>query len=194
MHPISPVTSVLDFWFGAATDSTYGQPRPDWFRKSAAFDDTIRDRFLDIHTQATQNQLTTWQTQPLTCLALLVVLDQFSRNLFRGTPQAFAADPQALIIAKGAIAQGFDQTLLPIQRWFYYLPLEHSEDLADQVQCLGLFEQLRGDPTSASTIDYAYRHHEVIKRFGRFPHRNAILGRESTAAELEFLSQPGSSF
>lgn len=187
-------TEVLEFWFGASTDANYGQERLEWFRKDPAFDAQLRDRFLPLYEQVVQGQFMAWQAEPLSCLALVIILDQFSRNLFRDNPQAFAADAQALAIAQSAIDQGFDQDLLPVQRWFYYLPFEHSEDLAQQTRSLQLHEQLRHDPASASTIEYAYKHYEIIERFGRFPHRNAILGRPSTPAELEFLKQPGSSF
>ena len=114
--------------------------------------------------------------------------------MFRGTPQAFATDWQALSAAQYAIAQGYDRELLPVQRWFIYLPFEHSENLDHQNQSVSLFEQLSDDPDSADTIQYAIRHRKVILRFGRFPHRNAILGRVSTAQEEEFLQEPGSSF
>ena len=127
-------------------------------------------------------------------MALILLLDQFPRNLFRGTPRAFATDPQALAAARNAVDRGFDRHFLPVRRWFLYLPFEHAEDLQLQQQSVKLFEQLRDDAASASTIDYAIRHFEVIQRFGRFPHRNQILGRQTTPEEAEFLNQPGSSF
>lgn len=187
-------TAVLQFWFGDPTDKTYGRPRTEWFQKNVDFDREIRSRFLWLHSQAMQGQLGAWLADPLSGLALVIVLDQFSRNMFRNTPQAFAADFYALAIAQTALEQGFDQALLPVQRWFYYLPFEHSEVLAHQARSLQLHEQLRDDPASQSTIDYARRHHEVIARFGRFPHRNPVLGRISTPEEEAFLQQPGSSF
>jgi uncharacterized protein (DUF924 family) len=122
------------------------------------------------------------------------VLDQFPRNMFRGTPRAFAADARALELARDAVGRGFDQVFLPVQRWFTYLPFEHAEDLAMQRESLRLFERLAADAAGAGTFTYAMRHYAVIARFGRFPHRNAILGRESTPDELAFLAQPGSSF
>ncbi|MGB0563946.1 MAG: DUF924 family protein [Spirulinaceae cyanobacterium] len=187
-------STVLNFWFGEPSDPAYGQERPEWFRKDARFDAEIRSRFLALHQQAAHNQLKDWQAEPLSCLALVIILDQFSRNLFRGTPQSFAQDAQALAIAQAAIKQGFDQAVLPVQRWFYYLPLEHSENLSHQTQSVQRFAQLPDEPAHARTLDYARRHYDVIQRFGRFPHRNAILGRESTATEVVFLNQPGSSF
>ncbi len=130
-----------------------------------------------------------WRSTPLAALALVVVLDQFSRNMFRGTPRAFAGDPAALAAATVALERGFDRLLSPAERIFMYLPFEHAEDLAAQHRSLALFEAL--DPND---LEYARRHHEIIARFGRFPHRNAVLGRESTPEEIEFLKGPGSSF
>ena len=185
---------ILEFWFGHPDHSDYGQPRRCWFRKDPGFDQQIRDRFLDDYDQAAQGNLQAWQTASESCLALILLLDQFPRNLFRGTPQAFTTDSQALDSARWAVYQGFDQHLLPVQRWFIYLPFEHSENRVDQQQSLMLWQQLQDDPNSASSIDYAHKHAAVIERFRRFPHRNAILNRVSTPAELGFLNQRGSSF
>ena len=185
---------VLDFWFGNSEDSGYGKPRKSWFIKDEKFDQFLKSRFTEIYQQAAIGNLYPWQEQPLSCLALIIVLDQFPRNIFRGLPQAFATDKQALNHSRYAIEQGFDAQLLPVQRWFMYLPFEHSENLADQEKSVQLFATLKYHSDSQSSIDYAYRHFEVIKRFGRFPHRNRILGRENTPEETEFLNQPGSSF
>lgn len=186
---------ILDFWFGAATDPHYGQPRKAWFIKNPDFDQQIRDRFLQIYRCAANGELQSWQDQPLPCLALVILLDQFPRNLFRGQPQAFATDPLALATARQGVERGFDHQLLPVQRWFLYLPFEHSEDLADQQRSVDLFQQLDpSDPENANCLDYARRHLAVIQRFGRFPHRNSILNRPSTPEEIEFLKQPGSAF
>lgn len=185
---------ILTFWFGKRTDPNFGQQRSCWFVKDPKFDQEIRDRFLADYHQAAAGQLTFWEKTPDRCLALIILLDQFSRNLFRGTPQAFATDAEALRLANHAVHQGFDQTLLPVQCWFLYLPFEHSESWEDQVRSLELWNGLRDHPESARSIIYAEKHAAVIQQFGRFPHRNAILGRPSTDAELEFLSQPGSSF
>ena len=185
---------VLDFWFGPAGSGEYGRARAAWFSKDPDFDARILGRFLDLHERAAAGQCNAWRDGPDSSLALAVVLDQFPRNMFRGTPRAFATDGSALELARLAVSRGFDRGLLPVQRWFLYLPFEHSENLADQDRSVELFESLRGDPESASPIDYAHRHRDVILRFGRFPHRNAILGRSSTPEELEFLRQPGSSF
>jgi uncharacterized protein (DUF924 family) len=185
---------VLEFWFGAPDSPEFGRPRSPWFVKSAEFDAHIRDRFLPTHEAAASGALDAWSERPLAALALAVVLDQFPRNIFRGTPRAFAADARALALARGAVEQRFDEVLLPVQRWFVYLPFEHAEDLAAQRESLRLFERLAVDAAGAGTLTYAMRHYAVIERFGRFPHRNAILARESTPAELAFLAQPGSSF
>ena len=185
---------VLDFWFGAAGSPAYGKARDAWFRKSDAYDAEIRARFLDLQRAAAAGELQAWQAAPDSCLALILALDQFPRNLYRGTALAFASDAQAQAAAQLAVARGFDRLLLPVQRWFVYLPFEHAEDAALQRKSLELFDGLRGDPESSGTIDYARRHFDIIARFGRFPHRNAILGRASTPGEIEFLRQPGSSF
>ena len=185
---------MLDFWFGPAGSPGYGKPREAWFRKSDAFDADIRARFLGLQQRAAAGALESWLAAAESLLALIVLLDQFPRNLFRGTSQAFATDTQALAAARFAVERGFDAALLPVQRWFLYLPFEHAEDLAQQRRCLELFDRLRGDPASAGSIDYARRHFEIIARFGRFPHRNAVLGRASTPEEIDFLRQPGSGF
>ena len=191
---MSQFQEVLDFWFGQPEEESYGKPRKEWFIKNTAFDGEVRSRFLELYQQAASGKLDTWRETPLSCLALIIILDQFPRNMFRQTPQAFATDAQALTNAKRAVASQFDRQLLPVQRWFVYIPFEHSENLADQELSVQLFSTLKDDPDSSSTIDYALRHYEVIKRFGRFPHRNPILGRSSTPEELAFLQQPGSSF
>jgi uncharacterized protein (DUF924 family) len=186
--------TILDFWFGTPDAPEYGRERKEWFVKDPAFDERIRSLFLPHYRQAAAGELENWQEQPLSCLALIITLDQFPRNLFRGTSSAFASDRLALQYAEQAVERGFDRSLLPVQRWFIYLPFEHSEDIEVQRKSLQLWETLRDDPGSAGPIDYARRHYEVIARFGRFPHRNAILGRKSTPDEEEFLRQPGSSF
>lgn len=194
---MTQANDILHYWFGApeTEDSRYEMRRKLWFGKSEATDQEIRDRFLSAYHQAAAGELDSWQNTPETCLALIILLDQFPRNLFRGTSQAFATDSKALMVAKGAIARQLDQQLLPLHRLFVYLPLEHSENLADQHQCVALMKQAADlSPELADAHDYAIRHLRVIEQFGRFPHRNAILGRESTPEELEFLKQPGSSF
>ncbi len=185
---------VLAFWFGSPDSPELGRPRKCWFEKSAAFDAEVRARFLGLYERAAAGDLGLWQCTPLSALALAVVLDQFPRNMFRGEARAFAADTLALRVGRGIVELGFDAVLRPVERWFAYLPFEHAEDLAVQRRSLALFGALAQDRESAGTADYALRHHDIIARFGRFPHRNAILGRESTPEEVEFLGQPGSSF
>jgi uncharacterized protein (DUF924 family) len=188
---------ILNFWFGNPTDlqGPYGQQRSVWFKKDAAFDDRIRQRFLPDYERAAAGDYTPWRSQPRSCLALILLLDQVPRNLFRGDARSYATDAEALAVAEAAIAQGHDQALIPVERLFMYLPLEHSEDLARQQRCVQLFETLvKEAPELASTLDYAYRHRDVIARFGRFPHRNHILGRTTTPEEAAFLQQPGSRF
>jgi len=191
---MSQANQILDFWFGKPDEADYGKPRKVWFTKNPEFDQEVRSRFLIDYQQAAAGHLDDWKASPLGCLALIILLDQFPRHMFRGQPQAFATDPQALAYAQHTVAQGFDKELLPIQRGFVYLPFEHSENLAHQRQAIELFSTLKDYPECASGVDYAHRHLKVIERFGRFPHRNEILGRETTPEEAEFLKQPGSSF
>lgn len=186
--------AVLNFWFGDPGAPCYGRRRQVWFRKDPKFDRQLYDRFLNTYEQAVAGQFNHWPITPEGSLALILIFDQFPRNMFRGTARSFATDAQALAIAEGAIAQGFDQRLLPVQRMFIYLPLEHSENLEHQNQAVTRFSRLEDDPETADTFPYAVHHQQVIERFGRFPHRNAILGRVSTAEEREYLQQPGSGF
>jgi len=181
--------AVLDFWFGAPDSRERGRPRKAWFQKSEPFDAEIRRRFLTTWERAARGELERWQATPLASLALVVALDQFPRNMFRGTARAFSSDSLALAATRGTIARGFDRLLSPVECSFVYLPFEHAEDIAAQRRSLALFHAL-----DAEDMQYAKRHYEIIARFGRFPHRNAALGRQSTAEEIEFLKQPGSSF
>jgi uncharacterized protein (DUF924 family) len=185
--------AILDFWFGGEL------PRKEWFQKSESFDREIAQRFGAQIEQALEGGLHAWDAEgPQAALARIVVLDQFCRNVYRDTPLAFAGDHQALAAALDMLDAGEDQKLAPFQRAFVYLPLEHAEDLAMQQRAVALFTQLAAaEPANqglAGMLDYAERHRDVIERFGRFPHRNAILQRASTAAEVEFLKQPGSKF
>jgi uncharacterized protein (DUF924 family) len=180
---------VLDFWFGAPDSQEHGRPRKLWFQKSEPFDAEIRSRFLMTWERAWGGELSRWQATPLASLALIVVLDQFPRNMFRGTARSFASDSLALAAARETIARGFDRPLSPVERPFVYLPFAHAEDLAAQRRSFALFHAF-----DLEHVESARRHYVIIARFGRFPHRNAALGRESTAEEIEFLKQPGSSF
>lgn len=181
---------VLEFWFGDPP----GPSRQEWFRKDAAFDATIRERFGDLHEAASRRELEAWRSAPESMLALVVVLDQFSRNLYRGDPRAFAQDAYARECANEALARGDQGVLLPVQRQFLYLPLEHSEDLADQERCVELMRTLEQFHETRGLTQWAEKHRVIIARFGRFPHRNTTLGRKSTPEEIEFLAQPGSGF
>ena len=195
--PKDDARAVLDFWFGAPGSATDGKPRDEWFRKCDAFDRAIEHRFAPLIESALDGGLRGWDGQADTALARILLLDQFTRNIYRGTPRAFAGDPLALQIAEALVAAGRDKNLTPWQRWFAYLPFEHSESLLDQERSVALYAALRREMQHEafdSALDYAERHRAIILRFGRFPHRNAILGRTSTAEEVDFLTQPGSSF
>lgn len=188
----APANDILDFWFGQGDE--YGKSRKEWFQKSAAFDDEIRTLFLATYELGADGQLSHWKAEVRQCLALIVLLDQFPRNMFRGTARAFAADARARDATRHALASGFDNSMKPVERQFTYLPLEHSESLRDQEQCLELMQSLSVFPETADLHVWAEKHLVIIRRFGRFPHRNAALGRESTSEEIEFLKQPGSGF
>jgi uncharacterized protein (DUF924 family) len=175
---------VLKFWFEELTPK-------QWFEKSDAIDGLIRKRFLPVHEQASQCELSEWRNSPEGRLAEVIVLDQFSRNLFRGQPQSFAHDSLALALAQEAIHVGDDQKVTPAQRVFLYMPFMHSESKKIHERAVVLYQSLKGFETN---LNFEMRHKAIIDRFGRFPHRNAILGRFSTPEELEFLKQPGSSF
>ena len=183
---------VLRFWFGA--DSERGTRRKQWFAKSAEFDARIRARFLTLHEQGAAGALAHWLHGAGDCIAFIVLLDQFPRNMFRGEARAFASDPRALEAARHALAQGYDRDASAVERMFFYLPFEHSEALEDQRLSCALTRPLADFPETGDVYRYAERHREIIERFGRFPHRNAALGRTSTPEERAFLEQPGSGF
>lgn len=185
---------VLQFWFGQDPCAAELAPRREWFSKDPGFDAEIARRFSATVAAARRGELTDWAGDASSCLALILVCDQFPRNLSRGTADAFATDPLAIELAHLQLQRGWDQRFAPLARSFIYLPFEHSEHLIDQYQSLRLMGSLRGDPRGAALWPWAVKHYEVIARFGRYPHRNAALGRPSTAAELAFLAQPGSSF
>ncbi|MFC5477556.1 DUF924 family protein [Massilia suwonensis] len=188
---------VLDFWFLPPNDPAYGQPRPEWFRKDPVFDAQIRARFGSLITQAVAGGLREWDLElgPQGTLARILVLDQFTRNAYRETPESFAGDLLALSAAQSLVDSGADLGLAPFQRAFAYMPYEHAEDARMQQCAVDLFARLAGEHEGfTEMLDYAHRHRGVIARFGRFPHRNPILGRASTADELQYLSQPGAGF
>lgn len=174
---------VLAFWFG--------QVKPERrFARDAKLDAEIRDRFGELHDRLSRHVPDEWLDNPEDLLAAVIVLDQFSRNLNRDDPQAYAADPVALNLTRLAMQRGWDELLGPDERQFLYMPFMHSEDPDDQDLAVELMEEIG----NAEAADYARRHKDIIARFGRFPHRNTALGRESTSEEVEFLKQPGSSF
>ena len=185
---------VLDFWFGAPASAEFGKRREVWFKKSEVFDQGVRKRFLPLYELAADGRLAAWDHAPRTLLALTIVCDQFPRNMFRDDPRAYATDGAALAAAQRIVERGWDLQLQPLERQFVYLPFEHAEDAAMQERALALFERLAEEAALANLPVWARKHRDVIARFGRFPHRNAILGRESTPEEIEFLQQPGSSF
>jgi len=185
--------AVLEFWFDPSHQK-------HWFAVDPGFDAAIRAQFADRFADATQGRLEHWASTPQGWLALLIVLDQFSRNLYRHDPRAWAQDLLAQRLAVWGIGESYDRQLPPMQRVFAYMPLEHAEDIALQRRCVALFEALyHGVPPSSrhlytDFLDYARKHQAVIERFGRFPHRNAMLGRTSTAEERTYLPQPGAGF
>jgi uncharacterized protein (DUF924 family) len=182
---MSEVRDVLDFWYGQ-------EFRPHWFARSPALDEQIRRRFGALVERAAQGQCAHWENSAEGALALLLCLDQFPRNMHRGTPRAFAADPLARAVSARALARGLDREFRnDDERIFFYLPLEHSENLDDQRRAVELVRSRTSEPVY---LRFAIAHLEVIERFGRFPHRNAILGRPSTPEEEEYLAQPGSGF
>ena len=191
--PIPPAAqAVLDFWFG---DPPTPVPRKAWFSKDADVDRLIAERFGATLEAVLSRRLVSWGNEPQAVLARIVLLDQFTRNVFRDTARAFAGDDQALAAAQALVAAGGDRALNGLQRWFVYLPFEHAEDISMQQQSLNLFDGLAAEhPALGEAALWAHKHQQVVQRFGRYPHRNAILGRQSTAEELAFLAQPGSSF
>ena len=199
---IATPQDVLAFWLGAYPLSADAMARvqQQWFQKNDAFDAELRQRFTATIDAALAGGLADWPATDEGWLAKLIVLDQFTRNAFRGQAKSFAGDPLALQTAMEGIQAGQDQSLPPMARIFAYLPLEHAEDPLMQARSVALFDALAAAPLAepkaffVNTADYARRHQEVIERFGRFPHRNAILGRASTAQEQDYLAQPGSGF
>lgn len=178
-------SEILAFWFEEI------QPQ-QWFQTNPDFDASVRERFYPAYEKARDGILDDWRRDADGCLALCLLLDQFPRNMFRGTPQAFATDPKGLVVAKYALAKGFDQVLPPVKRRFVYLPFEHSESVIDQRKCVELFEKMKKDDPLG--YEYALKHLKVIERYGRFPHRNKILSRMNTPEEEEYLAQPGAGF
>lgn len=183
---------ILQFWFGADLGQVPKVVQKRWFARNPAFDAEILTRFVAVYREAVAGALADWCEGPLRCLAYVILLDQFPRNMFRNSAKAFASDALALEAARGAVARHFDQDVPPLGRAFFYLPFEHSEALADQDESVRLFEQWPDEPELESFHNAARSHRAIIVRFGRFPHRNSTLGRASSKEELEFLQQQGS--
>ncbi|MFN3347755.1 DUF924 family protein [Pseudorhodoplanes sp.] len=179
MSDLKSAAEVLAFWKEAGPDK--------WYKKDEAFDRAIRDNFLATYEAAAESRLSSWEKEPDTALALIIVLDQFPRNMFRGSARAWVADPLAREVAGRAISQGSDKAVDRTLRVFFYLPFMHSEQLADQDYCVELCRALGNE----DNLKYAEIHRDVIKRFGRFPHRNTVLGRETTPDERAFLASGG---
>jgi uncharacterized protein (DUF924 family) len=205
---VDRAAEILGYWFGDWDDDTPVDPKSPrfarWFGgQNPDLDREIRERFEDDHLRAARGDLRAWEESPRGATALVILLDQFPRNMYRGTPHAFATDPLARAVTERALAAGRDQAVPLLYRQFLYLPLMHAEDLGAHERCVTLFAELASlakerSPGNAgflaSAVDYARRHRDIVARFGRFPHRNAILARTSTPEEAEFLKQPGSSF
>jgi len=199
---VEQIEDILEFWFGPGKTATEvaNEKKALWWSKNDDIDIEITNRFAATTEAVVYDELGDWEDSPRGLLALIICTDQFPRNMYRDTPGAFSADPVALGFARQCVYSGADQQLRSIERVFAYLPFEHSEDLEEQQRSLDLYQALTDsvnpDETELFTgyHQFALRHYEIIKRFGRFPHRNQILRRQSTDEELDFLEQPGSSF
>ena len=174
---------IISFWFEEIESAM-------WWKKDDGFDDLLLERFSEIHARASRCELYEWRREPEGRLAEIIVLDQFSRNMFRDSALACANDSMALTLSQEAIARGADQSLTPVQRGFLYMPFMHSESLEIHEVAVGLFRS----NGNQNNLDYEFKHKKIIEQFGRYPHRNKVLGRQSTAEEIEFLTRPGSSF
>jgi uncharacterized protein (DUF924 family) len=184
--------ALLEFWFGPPGDAERETHRDIWFKSTAEHDALLERLFLADYEQAARGALAAWESAPESALALLLLLDQIPRNIFRGTPRAYATDAAARAAADRAMAQGFDAMVPPAWRKFFYMPLHHSEKPDDQRRSIELMQAVPNDPARAENTRYARRYLDIIERFGRFPHRNAVLGRVSTPEEIAFLEEPES--
>ena len=183
---------ILDLWFGAPGSPEFGTDRKLWWRKKRAFDSMLNERFGDLLEEAQAGGLREWESTPLSTLALIVLLDQFSRNCYRNTPRAFAGDARALALARALVMSGGDRRLpSAYHRAFAYMPFEHDESVESQREALNLFGKLNDETGVASFYESAVEHAEVIGRFGRFPHRNRILGRDMSSDEEAWLARHG---
>lgn len=194
MSGVDRARAVTDFWFAGSAAGDAASVRRQWFAKDAGFDARIAERFGSLIGQAIDGACDAWGHDAETAPALVIVLDQFTRNVHRDTPAMFAGDARAIEVARRIVANRWDERYDALVRWFCYMPFQHSESLDDQRESLRLFGALRDDPLVGAAWPFAVRHHEIIERFGRFPHRNEILERVSSAEELEFLKEANSSF
>lgn len=194
-----PYERILDFWFGASADETK-ERAARWWKKDPAFDQEIRAQFEPYLLSAVRGELNAWLEEPESSVAFVVLLDQFSRNMYRDTPEAFAQDERALGATLQGMERGFDARLSPLRRYFFYMPMMHAENRSIQQRSVQTFEKLAEEKDTGfdgmlrGAADYARRHRAIVERFGRFPHRNNILERTTTAEEAAFLLTPGSSF
>ncbi len=193
---MNDVNSVLEFWFGKLENNTdFPKDKATmWFGDGASYDDEIKLKFSSLHQQASNNQLSYWESSPDSLLALIIILDQFSRHIYRNTSQSFVQDDKAIALVKLGLDKAFDKDLFFVHRKFFYMPLMHAENLETQKLSIEMFSRLRDEvpkeltETYARSLSFAESHHYVIAKFGRFPELNEILGRESTEEELEFLA------
>ncbi|MEJ7632474.1 MAG: DUF924 family protein [Rubrobacteraceae bacterium] len=190
----SSAGGILDFWFGREDEPGYGEFRNVWFQKDEDFDREVQTRFREDHERAANGDLDEWREEARSALALVILLDQFPRNIFRGDAQTHATDAKAQEVSEHAIERALDRELPAFQRMFLYMPFMHSESIEAQRRSVELFQRLRDEPGGPDVVSYAIGHRDIVERFGRFPHRNDILGRQTTPEEAEFLTQPGSSF
>jgi len=199
---MSQINAILEFWFGQLDPSGHVSEEfsKRWWKKSDSFDKEISTRFKTLLEEAAQGKLNQWAESAPGCLALIILLDQFSRNIYRNSEKSFEQDAHALHLAKKMIESGSDKTLHPLERVFIYTPFEHAENKEAQKKCLDYFQELLNEAPPKRKkeferyLDYAVRHKKIVDQFGRFPHRNEILGRTSTPEEIEFLKKPGSKF
>ena len=182
---------VLEYWFASPGDEEYGTFREMWYHGGPEIDAEIIERFGKLYERAAAGELDHWPDRARSCLALILVFDQFPRNMFRGTPRSFATDPKAVELARHAVEQGYDRRLEFNTQQFYYMPFEHSEDIADQRRSVELFRAGTDGAHKEANIGFAVQHLEIIERFGRFLHRNTIVERESTPEEIKFLEDGG---
>ena len=192
LHPRA--TAVLDFWFGAPGSPEHGTNRAEWFKKDDAFDLMIIEQHLGDYEEAAAGRHDDWAETALGSLALLILLDQFPRNMFRDDPKSFATDDKALQIASAMVDRGDDKDFSKDEQFFVYLPFEHAEDIAMQERCLELTAAMPKGKAENSPYYWAKKHYDVIARFGRFPHRNKVLVRDNTEEENAYLNKPGAGF